>query len=74
MIILVIIQYWLQRVNKGCKMDKNEDKFDWERFNRQSAGDEREYTPEEEKQIKKEALKEVELLKQKSAKKDEGSK
>ena len=74
MIILVVIQYWLLRVNKGYKMEK-EDKFDWERFNRQSAGDEREYTPEEEEQIKKEAMKEVELLRKKSAeKKNEGSK
>lgn len=58
----------MPKVNKGCKMKEDEI------FNRKCAGDEREYTPEEEKQIKKEALKEVELLKQMSAKKDEGSK
>lgn len=48
---------------------------DDELFNRKSAGDEREYTPEEEEQIKKEALKEVELLRKASVdKKNEGSK
>lgn len=60
---------WLQRVNKGSEMK------DDEIFNRKCAGDEREYTPEEEEQIKKEALKEVELLRKMSdEKKNEGSK
>jgi len=61
-------------VNKGYKMTEKIERDD-ELFNRKSAGDEREYTPEEEEQIKKEALKEVELLRKASAdKKNEGSK